>query len=468
MKLPDFISNRQDFQFIISGTETLKFSEISANAFLIAASLGKLPQKSKIGLFTSHSKNFITGLLAIWYAGHTPVPLGNIASSTILKEAAARVSLVSILCDNATTTLTEKLESLNIESAGSGIQTIKANYNFTPERTAVILLTSGSTGEQKQIPLTFSNLTSSADMLGHTLPEIKNSVLGATLPFFHIGGFSQITRAIQFGTSLYIPDKTTSESIAEIIRYGYANSISIVPTTLRYLLENKITPHENIKHIFVGGSAANSEDIIGALDKDYPVYKVYGSTETSAMITLAGPHQLKKHPAASGQPLSGVKIIIKNDEEIGEKSGKDGIIVIASPTLSAAVINDSTEYITGDIGYLDEENNLFITGRSSRMIISGGYNVNPEEIEKIMLQHNDIKNVYVSAVPDKKWGEKIVALVVTSTGFDEIAVRNFLTEHLPLYKIPKVFISVENIPLSPLGKPDKTKIDALLLENSKE
>ncbi|GJQ62552.1 MAG: hypothetical protein SCALA702_16050 [Melioribacteraceae bacterium] len=468
MELIPPISDKNDFTFLLSESETTKFSEVSRQAYGISKLLKQYPPESRIGLFTSHSENFIQGLLAIWYAGYIPVPLGNIVSADKLEEIADKTGISTIIYDDKTAGFISRPDGINLDACQSNSLTDTHNVKFQQSKTAIILLTSGSTGSQKQIPLTFKNLFSGAEMIGEILTDIKSSVLGATLPFFHVGGFSQITRAIFYRTGLYIPNEISSKSIAELIRTGKASTISIVPATLNHLLEKNIKPHKNVKHIFVGGSATKSEDVVQAIKAGYPIYKVYGSTETGAMITLSNPAELKKLPHASGKVLPGVKIKIIDDNGKMLSANNEGKIVVSSPTLSPGVTNTGNEYPTGDLGYLDTEGNLVVTGRTSRIIISGGYNVNPLEIEETILLHPEIKSVYVSSVPDDKWGEKVVALIVVNPGFDETRLRDFLTARLPGYKIPKEFIPVQSIPLTPLGKPDKNLIDSILLEHSKK
>jgi long-chain acyl-CoA synthetase len=201
---------------------------------------------------------------------------------------------------------------------------------------------------------------------------------------------------------------------------------------------------------------------------DDVLWEVYGASE-SGMITYASPeHQLSK-PGTSGRPYDGAEVAIVDQNWNRLPVGEVGEIAVNTPfvlrnylggnTLGDDIIKDGF-YRTGDVGYLDDEGFLFITDRIKDMIVAGGVNIYPAEIEKALVAHPQVVDAAVIGIPDDDFGEKPLAFIVARTGahLDEDALRSFLQDRLAKYKTPRQFILVDELPLNPAGKVLKTEL----------
>ena len=449
--------------FVTTPEKKYSFSEILMFANSLSFHLN-FSSGTRVGIFLGHDQKFVVSLLAMWIKGITPVPLGNIVNQNQISKISEDLHLSGIIGDENS----EKLipDNLFIPFTQHNNEIPLENlHKFSPDETAVIMLTSGSSGKAKAVPLSFSNLFASLSMMSSKLPEIKNCKWFASLPFFHIGGFMIIMRSLYFGVEMIIPKIISTFEITNAIKKGQAEAFSIVPSTLENMLEKGIAPGNNVKFIFLGGAPAGKNTVLAALEKKYPIFKVYGSTETSSMISIATPDELRLNPVSSGRALDEVDIFITNSngnflapEEIGD-------VELNSPTISSAFLAEHFSrkvFNTGDIGYLTKSGHLVITGRKSRMLISGGYNIFPEEIEAIIKEIFQPENVFVTGVCDKKWGELLVALLVTDNQISYEVFKASLKNKLPFYKIPKKVFFTEHLPLTSIGKPDINQIQKII------
>jgi O-succinylbenzoic acid--CoA ligase len=327
-----------------------------------------------------------------------------------------------------------------------------SQINFSENKTALILFTSGSSGKPKAVMLSFENLIQSAVIGNVVLNQTSKDKWLASLPFYHIGGFSIIFRALMFGTSIIIPDSLSNDDLSESIKKSKPTLISLVTNQLKNFIDKDFTPPIDLRTVLLGGGFSDKYLILKAIDKGWMIAKVYGSTETSSLISFMNPDEVKKKPEASGKPIPPNKIIITDE----------GGIIIQSPAVMKGYFNnDETAggikdgyYFTGDIGYLDDEGYLFVEAKRNDLIISGGENVNPFEVENSILIHPEIKEACVIGIDSEEWGQIVSAAIVLKEGeaLSEKKLRDFLRDKLPSFKIPKKIKFVNQLPKSGLGK----------------
>jgi O-succinylbenzoic acid--CoA ligase len=408
---------------------------------------------------------FILLVFAIWNSRGVPVLLNT-------KLSAEEIQREILFADCKFTFVHQKLVSqINL----AGIKTIefpltdngrtKGNLilqQTSNNDTAVIIFTSGSSGKPKAVMLSFENLMQSA-LIGNKVLEINSKDrLLASLPFYHIGGFSIIIRTLMFGSSLLIPNSLSGNDLIESLKLFKPTITSLVSNQLKKLVDEKITPPKELRLILLGGGFFSKGLILKAVSQGWKTAKVYGSTETSSFITFMNFEESKIRPAASGKAISPNRILITDQGEIA----------ILSPSLMKGYYNNKDEdvlklkdgfFYTGDIGYVDNEGYLYIKAKRNDLIVSGGENINPIEVEKQILTHPKVIEVSVVGVEDKEWGQIVSAAVILkeNENLTEDELKTFLKKKTASFKIPKQIIFVNNLPKTELGKVQREKVRKL-------
>ena len=323
---------------------------------------------------------------------------------------------------------------------------IMLSWDIEPEQIAVIMNTSATTGEFKSVPIRWkqvmAHVRASARTLG--IDEKDNWLL--VLPFFHISGLSILLRSLYNGTRVTILDKFDEEAVLGLIRKKKVNMVSLTTTILGRMID-KMEEH-SLRVALLGGEFIPVQLTRKCLDKRLPVYKTYGMTETTSQSTtfciLDAPDKLD----SVGRPLPEVDIAIKNADEEGV-----GEICIKSPMLMDGYIGRETvgEYFnTGDIGYIDPDRFLYVLNRRSDIIISGGENIYPKEIEDLLYELQEVKECAVVGEKDNKWGQVPVLYIVSTLTEEEI--QGYFLDRLAKYKIPKTIIYMDELPKNASGK----------------
>jgi O-succinylbenzoic acid--CoA ligase len=243
------------------------------------------------------------------------------------------------------------------------------------------------------------------------------------------------------GAACYIPDQ--QKKIQEQLFHTKVTHLSLVSTQLfRWLHDPGFSNSDSsLNSVLVGGSQIPETLIENAARKKLPIYVSYGSTEMSSQITTAGIEDLKLNGRSSGKILSHRELKIDKNGEVLVRGETLGLGYIDKKEMIPFTDNEGW-FHTGDIGYLDENQNLIVTGRKDNMFISGGENIHPEEIERFLLFEKNILDVCVVDVPDAEYGASPVAFVKMESGIkiDEVILRDFLRDKIAAFKIPKKFL----------------------------
>lgn len=331
---------------------------------------------------------------------------------------------------------------------------------WASDRTITIMYTSGTTGFPKGVRQTAGNHVSSALSSVLNLGLSEDDVWLCAMPLFHISGFSILARSVLYGMEVRLYEKFDAVRAAGEIRDGSVTRMSAVSLmldkVLRELETGSAIAHPSFKSVLAGGGPLPVGYLERAKECGLPVLQTYGMTETSSQTaTLAAADAIRKMGSA-GKPLFFNQIVIKNTQNPGET----GEVLLRGPHITPGYIGrfeglDPLEdgwFPTGDLGYLDEEGYLYIVDRRSDLIISGGENIYPAEIENVLAGHANILEVGVCGKEDAEWGSVPVAFVVVSGDVTEEQLTAYCTEHLARYKVPKEFRFVHSLPRTASNK----------------
>ena len=324
------------------------------------------------------------------------------------------------------------------------------DWTFEDRDIAAIMNTSATTGQFKSVPLRWgqirAHVQASKEVLGKT--EQDNWLM--VLPLFHVSGLSILMRSLYNGTSITILPKYDEIKVLELIESEKINMMSLVPTILTQL-EPKIT-HHTLRIILLGGEFIPMALIDACEKKFLPIYKTYGMTETfSQSVTFSVLDYPHKRDSV-GRPLPGMQVCIDNPDVDGV-----GEIHLTGPMVMTGYFGKEPidgDLNTDDIGYVDEDGFVYILNRRKDLIISGGENIYPKELEDLVYILPSVKECAVVPVPDPKWGQVPALFVAFHDGesmtSDEIL--SFMTNSLAKYKVPKYVKILPALPRNGTGK----------------
>lgn len=332
--------------------------------------------------------------------------------------------------------------------------------------TTTIMYTSGTTGFPKGVRQTLANHKSSALSSALNMGITMNDTWLCTVPIFHISGFSMLMKSLLYGIKIRLYEKFDVEACAQEIASGQVTHMSVVAVTLGRLIEQmekkQLKAHPHFQLMLAGGGPIPTNYLERAAKLHLSVAQTYGMTETASQTATLSNDEAFKKIGSAGKPLFFNQIQIAG----AEKPYDEGEILIKGPHVTPGYIGRFKELQaqvdgwlkSGDIGYLDEDGYLFVVDRRSDLIISGGENIYPAQIENVLLAHPDVLEAGVCGVEDEQWGQVPIAYIISGGEVTEADILDFCKMHLASYKMPKRVIFTKKLPRNGSNKLVRRKL----------
>ncbi|KLI06881.1 MULTISPECIES: long-chain-fatty-acid--CoA ligase FadD2 [Mycolicibacterium] len=472
---------------VIDDEGEFTFGELDSAAHALAHELLTMGVRGGdgVGILARNHRWFLVSLYGAARVGARIIMLNSEFSGPQIKEVSEREGAKVIIYDDEYTAAVAhaepelgKLRALGVNPdsdrpSGSTDETLaeviaRANGRPAPKASqhpSIIILTSGTTGTPKGANRAAPpSLAPIGGVLSH-VPFKAGEVTALPAPMFHALGFLHATIAMMLGTTLVLRRRFKPATLLEDVEKHQVTAMVVVPVMLSRMLDHleQMTPKPNLSSlriVFVSGSQLGAELASRALKELGPVvYNLYGSTEI-AFASIARPKDLSINPATVGPVVKGitVKIIDDNGKELPQ--GQVGRIFVRNTFPFKGYTGGGGKQIidgmlsSGDVGYFDEHGLLYVSGRDDEMIVSGGENVFPAEVEDLISGHPEVIEATALGVEDKEWGHRLKAFVVKAEGasIDEDAIKTYVKEHLARYKVPREVVFLDELPRNPTGK----------------
>jgi len=474
---------------IIDDAGAVSYRELVPRLRAIAAGLDRRGHgyRASIGLLCRNSRHFVEGLCGALQAGCDVVLLNTSFAGPQLLEVVEREGIGGLICDpdfiagldlGALPCYTtgdggyttgeglgsfERLDAIAYEAVGA--------WTPPPQAGRTIILTSGTTGTPKGAQRgtldavdRAANSLEQLDILIRLGFRVGQRVLVAP-PLFHAWGLKLLLSTLSLGGTLITHARFDPTTILSSIERFEVSVLGLVPVMLQRLLaipdaERKRFSMESLESVVVSGSALPAALAHRWMDAfGDTLHNLYGSTEVG-VVSVASPHDLRTAPGTAGRAPRQVSVRVLDAQARAVPQGQSGRIFVRTSNLFDRYTGGGGKEVheghmaTGDLGYLDSDGRLFVEGRSDDMVISGGENVFPLEIENLLFGHPDVAEAAVVGVPDEEFGHRLRAYVVQlpDGSLDESAVKEYVRTHLARFKVPREVVFLEELPRNPAGK----------------
>jgi len=482
---------------VSEGPTGMTYAQLNEKANRVATALlgmGIQPGEH-VGLCAPNSGDWLAFYFGVLKAGAVAV-----AFSSLLKKNELEL-LVGHARPRVLLATDEKLVDLKTLRGSGGVETVispggdiplsqlveKGNQNFEAvdrERTdtAVILYTGGTTGIPKGVMLSHENVNAAIHTVVFNERSTPEDRALCFLPFNHVFGQMHIMNAtiLSAGCLELIP-VFDLEKVLDLMAAGRVTKFYAVPTVfVRFLslegLKQKLGP---VRYCFSAAASMAAEVVRQWKERTgLAIYEGYGMTEAAPTVTYN--HYFRHVVGSVGTEVPGIEIQIRDKEGNQKKRGEEGEICARGPNIMKGYLNNPEAtsaafweggwFRSGDVGLFDDQGYLYIVDRLKDMIITGGENVYPREVEEVLFTREEVEECAVIGLPDPEWGERVAAFIIPRQGktFDKNALHSYLKSHLSPFKVPKEYRLVNDFPKSPAGKILKRELRKAATEGSKE
>jgi O-succinylbenzoic acid--CoA ligase len=434
MKLDDWLAQRSqscpDRTALVADGADVTYAELEAEATWVARRLAAHGvRRGSVAALTMHARREQVVLIhALMKVGATLLPLSPRLT------AAEREALIAA-----------EEPIVDLDDAGELTQT-EADMPLLGEHdmddVCARVLTSGSTGSPRPVGLTYGNFLWNAVGSAFNIGVQPDDRWLCCVPLSHIAGLGIVMRSVVYGTAAVVHDGFDVDRVAASLEEDGITLVSLVTTMLTRLLEAG-ADLSGPRAILVGGGPVPEEPLEEAIAKGATVVQTYGLTETCSQVTTLAPADAKRKLGSAGRPLLTTHLRIR-----------EGEILIQGPTVAPGRADADGWLHTGDLGRIDEEGFLYVEDRMDDLIVSGGENVAPAEVEKVLLRHPEVADAAVIGREDPEWQQAVTAVVVLENGSrvtpDDL--RRHCAESLAGFKVPKRVELASALPRTPSGK----------------
>ncbi|MDX1771080.1 MAG: AMP-binding protein [Planococcaceae bacterium] len=453
---------------LVDDNETLTYKELlleSENLAVVLKGNMHIGSGQKVGLLCHNQASFITSMFAVSRLGADLYLLNTEISSSQLSGFLLQQKLDVLIFDVELTTLVEEsgfnnTKILSTHCEFPAINHIQNHGSKKIPRTTmskIVLQTGGTTGISKEAahkPSVFNYLNPFLALFNKFNMLERQTAYIAT-PIYHGYGLGILLLFLALGKKIVVSKGFDSHRACDIIRTHQVEVVTVVPLMLHKMLNHSVESLQSLKCIASGGAKLSSKLIEETRNKLGDVlFNLYGTSEAGLNV-IATPHDLRYSSTSIGKKIKGVqlKVMSKNMKEV--RVGEIGHFCI---TNDWSIRNKKNGWIqTGDVGFCDEQGYYFLLGRTDDMVVSGGENVYPIEVEQVLITHHAIEDVAVIGVMDEQFGERLKAFILpikNATITDE-EITTWLRSRVARFQMPKEIMLVEEMPYTSLGKIDK-------------
>jgi acyl-CoA synthetase (AMP-forming)/AMP-acid ligase II len=468
---------------LIDELGTLTWRQLDERINALAAALQRVAsgQPKVIGIMCRNHRGFVEALVAANRIGSDVVLLNTSFAGPAMAEVVNREGVDAAIYDEEFTAtvdraLADKPDATRIVAWADGphdltVEGLIADHaGQQPQRTGrkgrMILLTSGTTGSPKGAKQSGggAGIGTLKAILDRT-PWRAEETIVIVAPMFHAWGFSQLIFAASMACTIVTRRKFDPEATLDLVDRHQATGLAVVPVMFDRIMDlpdevrNRYSGR-SLRFAAASGSRMRPDVVTAFMDQFGDViYNNYNATE-AGMIATATPADLRAAPDTAGKPAGGTEIRILDPEFNEMPTGEVGTIFVRNDTQFDGYTEGSTKDFragfmsSGDVGYLDEDGRLFVVGRDDEMIVSGGENVYPIEVEKTLAAHSEVAEAAVIGVDDEQYGQRLAAFVVLGPGSTATpdTLKQHVRENLANYKVPREISVLDELPRGSTGK----------------
>ncbi len=454
------------------GALTYRELDVATDALALTWLADGIGPESTVAVLCRDHRGLVLAMVAAAKVGSRLVLLNTGFAAAQLADVAAREAVDAIVADaefaDAVAMVPNRVRRLGIEP----MATSGRRPPNPPRQGGFVILTGGTTGTPKGVPRKVQSPLAAAQFLDR-VPLRRGGVTLLCAPLFHGTALSQFILSLTLGCTVILHGRFDSARALEQIAEHRVTALVLVPTMLRRMLslgDDVLSRYrtDSLRIVFCAGAALPPAVGSKAIEAFGPViYNFYGCTETGT-ATIATPHDWIAAPGTAGRPPLGITVRLYADNKIPvDGPGRSGTVYVGNAIAFEGYSGGGGKRIldglmsTGDIGHWDSAGRLFIDGRDDDMIVSGGENVFPGEIEDLLYEHPAVTEAAVIGVPDDEFGQRLAAFVIPAGDITEAEVKLFVREHLARFKVPRDVHLVDDLPRTATGKIHRSGLVAL-------
>lgn len=452
-------------------TRSITFKELENESKQLAFKLNELGIKKgdHIAVLSKNSIDYIVIIYALSYLEAVTVLLNTRLTEVELTYQVKKSKAKLVLADSAYLDLNLDCPIHSFEEISKLKQKpIKLSEEIKLDRPFTMMFTSGTTGNPKAVLHKYQHHFYSATASVFNMGLHANDKWLSSLPIFHVGGFSVFIKSVLYGMPVYLMNKYDKEVVFRVIHEKNITIVSFVTLMLVDYLEllnqQSYQSSNQLRAVLLGGGSVAEHVLTQAIEAKLNVLQSFGMTETASQIASLSSEDALRKQGSAGKALLPAKIKINNpdDKGVGEILVKGPMVIQSYYNLSNQSDFEAGWLKTGDIGYLDDEAFLYVLERRSDLIISGGENIYPTEVENTILAHTLIKEIAVVGKADDKWGEVPVAFICSNKKYTLNELYTLLKPKLAKYKWPKEIIYLKKLPRTASGKLKRHELKSYL------